>query len=53
MCKDSVDYEKGETPMPDYQFKCYEELRNKCGTLEKKNAYRANRYKKLKGAKYV
>lgn len=33
-----VDYENGETPMTDYQFKRYEEYRDKCETLEKQLA---------------
>ncbi|MCL2033890.1 MAG: hypothetical protein FWG94_04065 [Oscillospiraceae bacterium] len=37
MQADTVDYAKGETPMTDYQFKRYEELRDKCFALECKN----------------
>ena len=29
MQADTADYEKGETPMTDYQFQCYKELRDK------------------------
>ena len=37
MFSDSVNYAKGETPMTDYQFKRFEELRNKCEVLEREN----------------
>lgn len=36
--KNIVDYENGETPMTDYQFKRYEEYRDKCEALEKQLA---------------
>ena len=34
MDSDIVDYEAGETPMTDYQFKRFEELKDKCTALE-------------------
>ena len=29
MQADTIDYAKGETPMTDYQFQCYKELRDR------------------------
>ena len=55
MLSDAVDYAKGETPMTDYYFKHYEELRDKyealsreADVLREENAKLKNKNEQLK-----
>jgi len=48
MLADDVNYAAGETPMTDYQFKAYEELRNERDALAREVAKLREEITKLK-----
>ena len=48
MQADTINYEKGETPMTDYQFRQYEAIRDKCEDLSRENIQLREEISKLK-----